>query len=57
MTQICTIFDRRARLASQLSGLATGSMMGTVAIAVGVVFRYGGYLIMEGDVTVKEMMM
>jgi hypothetical protein len=36
--------------------MATGSMMGTVSISSAVVFRYGGYLVMEGEVTVQEMM-
>lgn len=30
--------------------------MGTVGLAFAVVFRYGGHLVMEGEVTLKEMM-
>ncbi|CAB4008047.1 multidrug resistance 1-like [Paramuricea clavata] len=47
---------KSAKRASQFSGMATGSMMGTIAISNAVVFRYGGYLVMEGEVTVQEMM-
>ncbi|XP_046843213.1 ATP-dependent translocase ABCB1-like isoform X2 [Xenia sp. Carnegie-2017] len=47
---------RKAKWTSQFSGLATGSMMGTVSLSLAVVFRYGGYLIVKGDITVAEMM-
>lgn len=47
---------RKAKWTSQFSGLATGSMMGTVSLSLAVVFRYGGYLIVQGDITVAEMM-
>jgi hypothetical protein len=49
-------FGRVAKRNSHFSGLVTGSMMGTIAVADAVVFRYGGSLVVDGEITVKEMM-
>ena len=51
-----SFIGRKAKRKSHFSGLVTGSMMGTVAISCAVVFRYGGHLVVNDEITVKEMM-
>jgi hypothetical protein len=47
---------RQAKRSSHLAGLANGTLMAALDVSFAVGFRYGGYLIVEGDLTVKELM-
>ena len=47
---------REAKKRSHFAGLATGSFMGIISLSFAAAFRYGGYLVTEDDITIKEMM-
>ena len=47
--------SRKAKKACHLSGIATGSFMGIINLSYGAAFRYGGYLVTEDDITIKDM--
>ena len=50
------VLFRKAKKVCHFAGLATGSFMGIVNLSFAAGFRYGGYLVTEDDVTIKEMM-
>ncbi|XP_028416784.1 multidrug resistance protein 1-like isoform X1 [Dendronephthya gigantea] len=47
---------RRAKKTSHFSGLSNGFFFGIMNLSYGAGFRYGGYLVEEGDVNIEEMM-
>ncbi len=47
---------RNAKRTSHIAGLANGTLMGAFNISLGIAFRYGGYLVAEGEVSIKDLM-
>ena len=47
---------REAKKRSHFAGLVTGSFMGIISLSFSAAFRYGGYLVTEDDITIKDMM-
>ena len=53
---MCAFQLRKVKKAVHFGGLATGSTMCIVNLSFAASFRYGGKLLVDGDITLKEMM-
>ena len=55
-TRVFLSLFRQAKKRSHFAGLVTGSFMGIISLSFSAAFRYGGYLVTEDDITIKDMM-